>query len=105
MDVSICRMMSPNGSIGGQTRFVKGIGTQPVRERTFTWKCNQSGCGQGCPQPRSSQEIIMKQRITFSILAMIAIALSACGSRKALNVTDVWARPGNTDGNSAVYFI
>jgi hypothetical protein len=46
----------------------------------------------------------MKRLIFLSLLA-VALLLSACGGSNSLAVTDVWARPGNADGNSAIYFI
>jgi periplasmic copper chaperone A len=46
----------------------------------------------------------MKRLIFLSIL-VFTLLLSACGGSSGLTVTDVWARPGNADGNSAIYFV
>jgi copper(I)-binding protein len=45
------------------------------------------------------------KRLIFLSMLIFTLLLSACGGSKALTVTDVWARPGNADGNSAIYFI
>ncbi len=44
-------------------------------------------------------------KVRLLIVFAIAVMLTACGGSQALQVTDVWARPGLVDGNSAVYFV
>jgi copper(I)-binding protein len=43
---------------------------------------------------------------TPAVFLVMAVLLAACGSAssRTLQVTDVWARPGLSEGNSAVYF-
>lgn len=42
----------------------------------------------------------------FTVLFLLAALLAACGpaGNRSLQVTDVWARPGLADGNSAIFF-
>lgn len=42
----------------------------------------------------------------FPVLFLLATLLAACGpaGNQSLQVTDVWARPGLADGNSAIFF-
>jgi len=47
------------------------------------------------------------KRLIFVLILVLAILLGACsrfGASQSLVVQDQWARPGNADGNSAVYF-
>lgn len=42
----------------------------------------------------------------FAFVAALALVLTACGSGVgSFQVIDAWARPGLTDGNSAVFFV
>jgi copper(I)-binding protein len=45
------------------------------------------------------------KRLIFISSLILALLLSACGGSNTLTVTNVWARPGNADGNSAIYFV
>ena len=38
-------------------------------------------------------------------LALLVMIIAGCGSNAEWTVSDVWARPGIDDGNSAVYFV
>lgn len=46
----------------------------------------------------------MKKLSIWLGFALVALVLNACG-QKTLSVENVWARPGITGGNSAVYFV
>ncbi len=45
------------------------------------------------------------KRITLFTVLILALILTACGGGGALNVQNVWARPGVSGQNSAVYFV
>jgi len=48
----------------------------------------------------------MRKFICFIIMMVSAsIFLSACGAGDSIEFSDVWARPGWRDGNSAVFFV
>ncbi|MBN2500591.1 MAG: copper chaperone PCu(A)C [Anaerolineales bacterium] len=46
----------------------------------------------------------MKRIASVGIILILVGLISAC-SAQALSVSDVWARPGTADNNSAVYFV
>jgi copper(I)-binding protein len=45
-----------------------------------------------------------KKRLTLLLLSGVFL-FSSCQSQKSIQVSDVWARPGLIDGNSAVFFM
>lgn len=46
----------------------------------------------------------MKKTIFLFVIGAALLGLVACSQNDALTVSDVWARPGLADGNSAVFF-
>lgn len=46
----------------------------------------------------------MKKTIFLFVIGAALLGFAACSQNDALTVSDVWARPGLADGNSAVFF-
>ena len=47
----------------------------------------------------------MKRIHLIAGLALVALTIAGCSSNAELTVSDLWARPGIEEGNSAVYFV
>jgi len=48
----------------------------------------------------------MKDTTKWLLVCLVMLAaLAACSGGSTLGISDVWARPGNTGGNSAIYLI
>ncbi len=48
----------------------------------------------------------MKRISIFTLLLVLVLSLTACSSGgDELSINDAWARPGQADGNTAIYFL